>query len=30
MILDANRYLDSMLNLDGIEYISVGQIKKEY
>ena len=30
MILDANRYLDSMLNLEGIEYISVGQIKKEY
>ena len=30
MILDANRYLDSMINLDGIEYISVGQIKKEY
>jgi len=30
MILDANRYLDSLLNLDGIEYISVGQIKKEY
>jgi UDPglucose 6-dehydrogenase len=30
MILDANRFLDSLLNLDGIEYISVGQIKKEY
>ena len=30
MILDANHYLDSMLNLEGIEYISVGQIKKEY
>ena len=30
MILDANRFLDSLLNLDGIEYISVGQIKKDY
>ena len=30
MILDANRYLGSMLNLEDIEYISVGQIKKEY